>query len=119
MRELRQLRRFLLTKMKDFTKIHVEDKLGKALEAHKNAAKKWGIATLPSSISVDCEASIVAGMLMAAGVIGTGMPLSIAAATGAIVPLAQAMISINRGRKSLIRNSDVRYLVRLENEAGS
>jgi hypothetical protein len=115
--ELRTLRRFLLDEMKGYTKSHVEDVLGQAIQDHKRAATKWGIGTLPSSIKVDCEGSIVAGILTAIGVMVTGVPLATAAAIGAIAPLAQGLISIHKGRKSVILNSKVQYLVRLEKAA--
>lgn len=116
--DLRQLRRFMLREMKGYTKSHVEDELMRAIEDHKRAAKKWGLTTLPSSIKVDCEGSIVAGILTAMGVAVTGAPLPWAAFVGTIAPLAQALFSISKGRKAVIRNSNVRYLVRLEDEAG-
>ena len=115
--ELRDLRRFMLDKMKGYSKSHVEDILSKAMDDHKNAAKKWGLATLPSSIHVDCEVSVITGILTAVGVIGFGAPLILAAAVGTIAPLAQALISIHKGRKAFLRDSKVRYLVRLANEA--
>jgi hypothetical protein len=115
--ELRQLRRFMLREMKGYTKSHVEDELLKAIEDHNKAAKKWGITTLPSSIKVDCEASIVSGLLMGAASIAAGVALPVSMAVGTLVVLGQALITISKGRKSFIRNSNVRYLVRLQNEA--
>jgi hypothetical protein len=115
--ELRQLRRFMLREMKGYTKSHVEDELLKAIEDHNKAAKKWGITTLPSSIKVDCEASIVSGLLMGAASIAAGVALPVSMAVGTLVVLGQALITIRKGRKSFIRNSNVRYLVRLQNEA--
>jgi hypothetical protein len=117
-RDLRQLRRFMLREMRGFTKTHVEDELMGAIEDHKKAAKKWGLTALPSSIKVDCEGSIVAGILTALGVAVTGAPLPWVAAIGTIAPLAQALFSISKGRKAVIRNSNVRYLVHLQDEAG-
>jgi len=115
--DLRKLRRFMLREMRGFTKTHVEDELMKAIDDHKKAANKWGLSALPSSIKVDCEGSIVAGILTALGVAVTGAPLPWIAAIGTIAPLAQALFSINKGRKAVIQNSNVRYLVHLQDEA--
>jgi hypothetical protein len=117
MDELRELRRFMLREMKGFSKSHVDDELSKAIEAHNRAAKRWGISTLPSSIKVDCEASIVAGFLMAILSIASGVALPIPMAVATMIPLGQALITISKGRNPVIRNSKVRYLVRLQNEA--
>ena len=65
---------------------------------------------------MDCEAKFVSGILTAVGAMAAGVPLPMATAIGAIAPLAQAFISVNRGRKSLVRDSKVKYLVRLASE---
>ncbi len=112
--DLRRLRKFILRDMRNFPKSYVEDELLKAIDTHRQAAKTWGLTTQPSSIRVDCEASMVAGMLIAVGALATGAVVPVLSAVGVMVPLGQALFSIYKGRKALIRDSNVRYLVRLQ-----
>ena len=111
--DLRKLRRFLISEMQGFSLSYVEDELAIALDKHEAAAKKWGIKRLPGEISVDYEASVGVGLLTALCVAVTGSSLSTAAAIGAIAPLGQALVSINRGRKKFLENSKVGYLARI------
>ncbi|PKB72264.1 MAG: hypothetical protein BZY87_01235 [SAR202 cluster bacterium Io17-Chloro-G6] len=113
--ELRELRRFLVREMTGFTKSHVEEELVKAIEKHKNAADKLGIKTLVSDLVVGRETMIYGGMLAAIGAVRG--PEEILATAGAwSLAFAGTTISVLRGRSSLVQNSEVKYLVRLNNE---
>ncbi|MCR9278994.1 MAG: hypothetical protein NXH85_13565 [Pseudomonadaceae bacterium] len=117
LRQLRQLRRFVVSDMQGWSSSDVQEELESALDEHQQAAKKWGLARSPSELEIDCDASMVVGLLAALGAATTGNPLAIGIALGSVIPLGQNLVKINRGRKKVLENSRVSYLVRLQEEA--
>lgn len=113
-KQLRALRRFIVSNMQGYSLSHIEDELEAAIEKHEIASKKWSLTTAPAELSIDIEASLAVGFLTAFGAIASGAELTTASAIGALAPLGQALISINRGRKKIIKNSNVGYLMRLK-----
>jgi hypothetical protein len=118
-RELSELRHFIFAEFEHDSADYVADKLQQAVDDHRRAALKWGLTTLPSNLKIDCEANTAMSVFIALGCLTAGATLPLLAAAGTIVPLAQALISIHKGRKLALKNSKVGYLVRLQDAVAS
>jgi hypothetical protein len=119
--KLKRLRSFAHEQYMNKPLSYIQDDLETRILDYKRAAKKWGIRTLESSLTISGTETVLSAAC--AGLVSaiTGVPLAQAAAFGAVAVLGTTVVRVLIGRKhfALGQSQDpVSYLVDIQEAVG-
>lgn len=119
--KLKRLRSFAHEQYTNKPLSYIQDDLETRITDYKLAARKWGLRTVESSLTISGTEAVLSAAC--AGLVSalTGVPLPHAAAVGAVAVLGTTLVKIGIGRKhfSLDQSQDpVSYLVDIQEAVG-
>lgn len=117
--DLRKVRLFFREELAGKDQDYVKDRLLSLQYEHEQAAKYWGLRTTQKAFSVILDnRSLAASGVGGFAAMASGLPVTAAAAIGAVVPLGRFALELSGATLDAVKersNNPVAYLTRLKN----
>ncbi len=117
--KLKRLRHFTHQNFQHKPLSFIQEDLEIKIEDYRIAAKKWGLQTVDSTLNVSAADKVLSGAC--AGLVSSmfGLPLTEAAAVGAVAALGASVVKVQFGKKIMElsqKQEVIAYLVELQDE---